>query len=111
MDSNRIPISYDSKILEGYAILGIQWLEYRDKLYYWACKNSRDNRWKDEGFKKHMYDQYINTDRPITNQLFNLDEKNLKTVYDFVDQYVMSNTTSYWFETGKYFRINSFKEL
>lgn len=99
-----IPISYDTKILEGFALLGSQWLNYREALYHYACNHSRDNRWHDEDFRQHMYSQYINTERPITSQLHNLDQKNLRTVYDFVDKYVMTATGSYWFTTGQHFR-------
>ena len=77
---------YDIKLLSGISCLAERWKQLREDYYHFACHCSDDDRWQDEGFRSHMYNQYVNTDRPITDQLYNLDDLNLKTLFRFIKE-------------------------
>jgi len=80
---------YDIKLLSGIQILALHWPEYRESYYRFACSESDDKRWKDESFQRHMYRQYVDTDRPITDQLYNLDDSNMKTLFRYIKEDLM----------------------
>lgn len=80
---------YDIKLLTGIQILALHWPEYRERYYRFACSESDDQRWKDESFRRHMYGEYVDTDRPITDQLYNLDDMNLKTLFRYIKEDLM----------------------
>lgn len=90
---------YDLKFLQGIHVLAVRWKSLRESLYDYACKYG-DDRWNYNGFRKHMYDQYINTDRPITDQFYNLDRKNRETVFKYINDYLMNGTASYLVDSG-----------
>ena len=77
---------YDIKLLSGISCLAERWKQFREDYYQFACKYSDDDRWQDESFRNHMYNQYVNTDRPITDQLYNLDDLNLKTLFRYIKE-------------------------
>ena len=81
---------YDIKLLSGIQYLALNWKEYREYFYKFACTKSDDERWQDERFRKHMYYQYVQTDRPITDQLYNLDDMNLKTLFRYIKEVLLS---------------------
>lgn len=83
---------YDIKLLAGINIFALHWARYKEDYYRFACTQSADERWKDESFRKHMYHQYVDTDRPITDQLYNLDDMNLKTLFAYIKEDLMRNT-------------------
>lgn len=80
---------YDVKLLSGIQILALHWTEYRESYYRFACSESEDPRWKDEAFRQHMYSNYVDTDRPITDQLYNLDDQNLRTLFRYIREDLM----------------------
>lgn len=83
---------FDIKLLSGIDVLARFWERYKEDYYHFACTESEDERWKDESFRKHMYHQYVDTDRPITDQLYNLDDMNLKTLFAYIKDDLMRNT-------------------
>ena len=83
---------FDIKLLSGIDVLARFWERYKEDYYHFACTESEDERWKDESFRKHMYDQYVNTERPITDKLYNLDDANLRTLFAYIKEDLMRNT-------------------
>ncbi len=80
---------YDIKLLSGIQFLALHWQEYRENYFRFACTESDDARWKNESFRQHMYVQYVDTDRPVTDQLYNLDDKNLNTLFRYIKEDLM----------------------
>ena len=74
----------DARIIYGTAELTKNWPLYRENLFRYAC-NSDDRRWREKEFREYMYEEYINTETPITMRAYNLDDRNLKTLTDFID--------------------------
>ncbi len=97
---DRMIVLYDLKILSGLEFFARHWKEYRESFFQFACENSDDDRWEDEGFRKHMYNQYINVERPITDQLYNLDRSNLKTLFKYIDKELMRGTAHNLVDSG-----------
>lgn len=79
---------YDIKLLSEISILSAKWESLKEEFFRFACEKSEDERWQDPDFRKHMYHQYVNTDRPITDQLYNLDRDNLRTLFGFCKEYI-----------------------
>lgn len=104
LPADRLVNMYDLKMLSGIAVLARNWDMYKESFYHFACNESDDNRWEDEGFRKHMYNQYINVDRPITDQLYNLDNDNRKTLFRYIDEYLMSGDAHYYVDSGIRFK-------
>lgn len=73
----------EPKLIYGIAELTNNWPLYQENLYRFAC-NSDDTRWQEKEFKNYMYNEYINTETPITLRAYNLDERNLKLLTDFI---------------------------
>lgn len=73
----------DAKTIYGIARLTQNWPDYREEFYHYAC-NSEDIRWQEQEFRDYMYNEYINSDTPITLRAHNLDERNLKLMSDFI---------------------------
>lgn len=73
----------EPKLIYGIAELTNNWPLYRENLYRFAC-NSDDTRWQEKEFKNYMYNEYINTETPVTLRAYNLDERNLKLLTDFI---------------------------
>lgn len=73
----------DAKTIYGIASLTQNWPDYREKFYHYAC-NTEDIRWQEQKFRDHMYNEYINVETPITLRVFNLDERNLKLLKEFI---------------------------
>lgn len=84
---------YDVKILQGIADLTQNWQYRREDFFEFACADE-DPRWQDPSFRNHMYQEYINTDTPITARLYSLDASNLKTLLRYVDEYLMGGMAS-----------------
>lgn len=85
VDSGPKDYTYNLKHLDGIQTLSRFWDRYKEDLFSFCC-NSNDSRWRDDGFRDHMYNQYFKTDRPITDQLFNLDQDNLRTLMRYIDE-------------------------
>jgi hypothetical protein len=84
--------SYNIALLAGIYYLSIEWEDHREELYKYACSQTYDDRWQMEWFRNHMYDNYINVDRPITSRFYSLDDGNLILVIRFVQEVLMRGT-------------------
>lgn len=76
----------DIKLLYGIADLTKNWNERKEQFFKFAC-NSKDTRWKQDEFVNHMKMNYIDVEMPITLQIYNLDDKNIKTLKAFIEWY------------------------
>lgn len=82
-------MAYNIRTLQGMAELTALWEHYKENLFNFACNRADDPRWKDEEFRNHMRDEYFRSSTPITLRLYSLDEKNLKTLIQYVEDVVM----------------------
>ena len=73
----------DKRTIYAVAEMTQNWPDYRENFFRYAC-NSDDRRWQEQGFRDYMYNEYINTDTPITLRVHNLDERNLKLLTNFI---------------------------
>lgn len=72
-----------AKMIYGAAELTRNWPLYRENLFRYACDNN-DDRWQNDEFRNYVYNEYINVETPITLRAFNLDERNLKLLEEFI---------------------------
>ena len=83
--ADKLSNVYDLRILEGIKELTLNWAVRKADFYEYACSQSYDKRWQDPEFREHMFANYINTERPITDQLYNLDDGNLIVLLRYIN--------------------------
>lgn len=103
---------YDLKLLSGIDVLARYWEDHRESFFEFACQKSKDARWRnDPDYREYMYDKYINTDRPITDRLYNLDQYNLQTLFQYITEELMSGTATRYVDSGIRFKEPTFKNV
>lgn len=86
-------MTYDIKILQGIADLTLNWQYRREDFFKFAC-GSDDTRWQEPSFRNHMYQEYINTDTPVTARPYSLDASNQRTLLRYIDERLMDGMAS-----------------
>ena len=99
---------YDTKVLAGFCDLTARWKQLRLYFYHYAITQNYDDRWKkDEGFRKHMLNEYINVDVPITLQLYRLDLTNRMVLFHYIEEELMHGIVSQYILIGPVEEINA----
>lgn len=86
-------MTYNVALLAGIDCLSREWEIHREDFFKYACSQTYDDRWQEEWFKNHMYNNYINVDTPITSRFFSLDDGNIILVIRYVKEVLMRGTS------------------